>query len=278
MLICPHCGAENPDYSSFCSLCLARFTRVGEADNSIPTSAAHDQQQAPAQNSFSQGDNVAYTGVQGQAYETLNTPAVNQQPAPEPYVSPGDFHALQREMRQPGNPDPYRNSAYYQAAMQNPGSIHAAPAPVWMKKRSASDIALLVLKHSLIMFFVLIGSQFLVGILATAIAGGSIMQGSLSGVWIAYALMVITELTVIFWAGYRIATEAMERNKGWMYGAACVAVMIFVWQAIFSLILKLIGLEVILSIFNPVLIMLAVFLYIPLGALGGWVAERRYMG
>jgi hypothetical protein len=162
--------------------------------------------------------------------------------------------------------------------MQNPGSINAAPAPAWMASRSITDIILLILKHSLIMFFVLVGTQFLVGILATAIAGGSIMQGSMSGVWLAFALMIVAELAVIIWAGYRISSEAMERDRGWMYGAACVAAMIFVWQALFSLIFKLIGFEVVLYVFEPVFLMFAIFLYIPLGALGGWFAERRYMG
>ena len=306
MLICPHCGAENPDQSSFCSLCLARFTRGGEANNPVPPPAAaplqqqdapaqqaipdsgsqyvspgdyqalvREQNQAPSPDNPSQGDYGPYAGGQGQLPGPQNTPHINQQPT---YVSPGDYHALQGEMRRSGNPALNRDSSYYQAAMQNPGSIHAAPAPAWMARRSTSDIILLVLKHSLIMFFVLIATQFLVGILASAIGMGSIMQGSMSGVWIAFAMMVVAELAVIIWAGYRISSEAMERDRGWMYGAACVAAMIFVWQALVSLIFKLIGFQAVLYVFEPVFLMLAIFLYIPLGAFGGWIAERRYMG
>lgn len=309
MLICPHCGAENPEYSSFCSLCLARFTRGGEASNPAPPPAAapvqqqavpaqqappeagrqyvspgdyqalvREQSQVPGPNNPPQGNYGPNAGRQGQVPGPQNIPPASQQPSQPAYVSPGDYHALQGEMRQSRNPDLNRDSAYYQAALQNPSAIHAAPAPPWIARRSMSDIILLILKHSLIMFFVLIATQFLVGILAAAIGMGSIMQGSMSGVWIAFAMMVVAELAVIIWAGYRISAEAMERDRGWMYGAACVAAIIFVWQAIVSLIFKLIGFQVVLYVFEPVFLMMAIFLYIPLGALGGWIAERRYMG
>jgi hypothetical protein len=190
-------------------------------------------------------------------------------------VSPGDYHALQSEIRQPQNPGLNRDSAYYQAAMQNPGSIHAAPAPAWMARRSASDIILLILKHSFLMFMLLIVVSFILGFVVISAALG----GSTSGMGIGLALLYGAETFVLIFAGYRISAEAMERGKGWMYGSACVAAIIFIWQPLFILIISLFLTGNILApVFNAVGLMLAIFVYIPMGALGGWIAEKRYFG
>jgi len=300
VLICPHCGAENPDYSSFCSLCLARFSRVGEANNPAPHPAAapvqqqappeagdqyvspgdyralvQEQRQAPGPDSPPQGDYGPYAGGQGQVTGPQNTSPGNQQPEKPAYVSPGDYHALQSEIRQPQNPGLNRDSAYYQAAMQNPGSIHAAPAPAWLRKRSASEILLLILKHSFIMFILLVVVSFLLSIIIVGAAFG----GSVSGMGIGLALLYGAETFILIFAGYRISSEAMEEGKGWMYGAACVAAIIFVWQPIFVFIISLfLTGRVLAPVFDPVGLMLSIFLWIPLGALGGWIAEKRYFG
>jgi len=64
-----------------------------------------------------------------------------------------------------------------------------------------------------------------------------------------------------------------------MYGAACVALIELLWLPlfIFLLIFVLSG-EPVFPMIDVVGLFLIIFLYIPLGALGGWFAERRYMG
>ncbi|MDY6794274.1 MAG: hypothetical protein SWK76_03175 [Actinomycetota bacterium] len=195
------------------------------------------------------------------------------------YVSPADYNALRDESCQQGAPSSYRETSYYQAAMQHPDAMRTVAAPAWMRKREATDIIILVLKNSLIMFFVLIVLNLFVGLLAAAIADRSLMSGSEAGLWIGTFLMMGTELAVIICAGYRTSEEAMERGRGWMYGAACVAAIFFIWQMLLQLILTLaFNIYFTLNIFSPMVLLVGVFLYVPMGAFGGWLAERRYMG
>jgi hypothetical protein len=306
VLICPHCGAENPDYSSFCSLCLARFSRGGEAHNPSPPPAAdpvqqqappaqrpspeagnqyvspgdyralvQEQRQAPVPNNPPQGDYGPYAGGQSQVPGQQNTPPENQQPAPAAYVSPGDYHALQSEMRQPQNPGLNRDSAYYQAAMQNPGSVHAAQVPIWLQKRSTSDRVLIVAKYSFLIALMLFG----ITILLSFILVGAALSGSLTSWNLANFLVIGVQLFILIWAGYITSYNAMERGRGWMYGAACVAAIELLWlPLLFFMFIFILSGEPVLPMIDIVSLFLVIFLYIPLGALGGWLAERRYMG
>jgi hypothetical protein len=252
---CPHCGAENADSSEFCSLCLARFNAGSDARMS---NAA--QPLSPERDGFEMNDAVA------------------SQPRSEQYVSPGDYHALAREMQETSytaSPEgSYRETAFYQAAMQHPGSISSVQVPRG-SERSATNIVLLVLKHSLLMYFVLLAVNFF---LAFAIAG-MIESGGITGFNIGTAILYIVEMFLLIWAGYRISAEAMEAGNGWLYGMACVGAIVFFWQ---PLIAFLIGLIITGKAFAPIFniygLMIAVFLYIPMGALGGWIAEKRFMG
>jgi hypothetical protein len=212
---------------------------------------------------------------QSQANIPQNTPPVNQQPAQGGYVSPGDYQALQSEMRQQGNPGVYRDSAYYQAAMQNPGSVSAAQVPIWMQRRSTTDRVLIVAKYSFLMAMLLLG----IVILLSIVFAGAALSGSLTSWNLANFLAIGVQLFILIWAGYVISYNAMERGRGWMYGAACVAAIEIFWLPLFLffLILILTG-EPVLPIIDVVGLFLIIFLYVPLGALGGWIAEKRYMG
>src|SRR4030042_3686696 len=116
---CPQCGAENPDSSTFCSLCLARFTSRAEG-----TMTSHT--------------NVTPLGPQ----VAPPTPPAPQNPVTKPeYVSPGDYHSLAREMYQsPYPPMPpvssYGNTPYNQAALGYPGIGSAVPPPPLVSKRN----------------------------------------------------------------------------------------------------------------------------------------------
>lgn len=258
MTICPHCGAENPEGADFCSLCLARFS-PGAQEAQPPYRPTGQVPQAAL------GTGAAQTPVT---------------PPEQPYVSPGDYHALAREMSQGAveQVPAYRDTAYYRAAMSEPGKIASAGVPAVARQRTAGQMAAMVLWHSLLAFFVLIAVRWASQLLGGAIAGRSLLEGSEAGAWIGILIIVLAELAVIVWAGYWISSRARERGRGWVYGLACVAAMVFVWQALLMLIFELAGFKVLVSMFNLVFILIIVFLYLPMGALGGWMAEKRYVG
>lgn len=238
MVICPHCGAENADGSSFCSLCLARFGASGGVSGTAP------QYQTP------------------------------QQPQPQPYVSPGDYRALAREMAQ--NPQAgYRDSAYYQAAMQHPGAVSSMKAPSYMRQRSPLHIAIMLLSYSLATYAILFALRFFISLALLGAAFG----GSEAGFSFGIILLFISDALVLALGSYAISAKEMHAGKGWLYGVGCAACVIFVWQPLVSMILAfLMTGEIYIPLFTLVGVMVSLFLYLPLGALGGWIAEKRLMG
>ncbi len=238
MLLCPYCGAENPDGSAFCSLCLSRFV----ASTPPPSGEAMAPRQMP------------------------------EAPQQSQYVSPGDYRALAQEMaRQPQT----HGAAYRVAAISHPGAIASAPAPSWARKRGRSDVVLLVLKYSLLAYILLFAVNFIIGLFIFGAAFG----GSESGFNFGIGMLYLADAAVLVLTGYYASMKAMHAGKGWAYGAACVAAVVFFWEPLISLaIVFFISGKFFVPIFNLVGILVTVFLYLPLGALGGWVAEKRYMG
>ncbi len=240
MKACPSCGAENPDESTFCSLCLARFQ--------VATPSA------PVQGSPSPG-----------------VPEPPAQPVREEYVSPGDYHSLAREeYAQPGP----SGSAFRSAAVSHPGAIAGAPLPSWARQRSKTDIALLVLKYSFIAYLLLFGVYFLIGLFIFGAAFG----GSESGFTFGVGMLYLADAVVLILSGFWASRQAMHAGRGWAYGLSTVAAVVFFWEPLISIIIVLlISGEFFVPIFNLAGILVAIFLYLPLGALGGWAAEKRYM-
>jgi hypothetical protein len=257
MYICPYCGAENADNSTFCSLCLGKF---GEAGASPGPAAAHA---APA---------PAAPGQMSPASPPQQPPQLQQ---PQEYVSPGDYRALTQEMQQqPGAYPDYRDSAYYGAAMQHPEAISAVKIPSSMSRRSTGDIILVVLKYSIIIYFI-IG---LVNAVLALIFVGAAFGGGEAGFNFGLAVLLLGQAVTTGLAGYWISSRAGERGRGWIYGLSCIAAIIFFWQPLFGLLLTLATAGVYVPIFNIYGLFTAIFLYLPLGAFGGWFAEKRYLG
>ena len=257
MNICPYCGAENADNSTFCSLCLGKFGEAGAK----PGPAAAPAAPAPA------------------APNQMSPMAPPQQPPqpqqPQEYVSPGDYRALSQEMQQqPGAYPGYRDSAYYSAAMQHPDAISAVKIPPSMSHRSTGDIILIVLKYSIIMYFIM----GVVNVILALILVGAAFGGGMSGLSFGMAMLLLGQAVMTVLAGYWISSQAGERGRGWIYGLSCVAAIIFFWQPLFGLLLMLATSGVYVPIFNVYGLFTAIFLYLPLGALGGWFAEKRYLG
>ena len=241
MKICPHCGAENADSSAFCSLCLARFDAAGEGAMAAPPQPSpHPPEQQP----------------------------------PQPYVSPGDYRALAQEMAQQSPQAAYRDSAYYGAAMQYPGAISSIKAPAYMRQRSSLDVIIMLLSYSFLTYILLFACRFFLSIFLLGAAFG----GSEAGLSFAIAMLFISDALVLALGGYIISAKAMHAGRGWLYGLGCVACVVFVWQPMVALILTLLMTgEVYIPLFTLVGMLFTLFLELPMGALGGWIAEKRYM-
>jgi hypothetical protein len=242
--VCPHCGAENAETSEFCSLCLASFAMRSDV-----------------------GGGTAQGGSQG------TYPDPGQQPA-QPYVSPGDYRALAQEMSQPQARPPSQGSAYYGAAMQHPEAIPSMRLPALAPRISTTDIAIMLLSFSLVTYIVLFSARFLLSIFLLGAAFG----GSDAGFTIGIALLFIADALILAVGGYAISSRAMQRGRGWLFGAGCAACVVLIWQPLASLVFSLIlSGDVYIPLFTLVGILFTVFLELPMGALGGWIAEKRLM-
>lgn len=257
MPICRYCGAENAAGSAFCSLCLARFVPDGADDAVPPQSHSALARARPADD-------------QGTA---------QAQPSPrEAYVSPGDYAALQEEMKaaqQAGSGVAgFRDTAFYQAAVANPGAMGAVQAPAARGGRGIGGTAVLILLYSLWMYLIMLAANFVLSIIALGAAFG----GGTAGLSFGIGLMLAADALLLIAAGYWISAKAMERGRGWMYGMACAGAVTLVWQPLVALVLRAFTGGIYTPIFNMYGIFITVFLYLPLGALGGWIAEKRTLG
>lgn len=173
------------------------------------------------------------------------------------YSYPGDFRALSRE------------------ESSIPASHMPVSRPTFQRQKSTSTRILLVLKHSFVVFMFLVAAGFVIGFLLV----GTLLSSSDANFYVALGVVYTSEVALLIWGGYRISSEAMEKGNGWIYGASCVAAVVFLWQPLVSFLLKMIGSERVLvpQTFTPLGILAALFLFLPLGALGGWLAEKRYM-
>ena len=251
MKVCPHCGAENVEGSSFCSLCLARFETAGKA----ATAAVPPSPVAP--------DAPVY------ATQAATMPDASG------YVTPGDYRALAQEIYQEGAYPPGRDSAFDQAARERPGSISAVPLPARMARKSVADIVLMVLLYSFLSYLLL----FAVNLVGAMILVGAAFGGSEAGWSVGVGILYALDALALILSGYWISAKAMEAGRGWLYGLACVATVVFFWGPAIALFFMLfITGRLFTPVFDLVGLMVSIFLYLPLGALGGWIAEKRYMG
>lgn len=197
-------------------------------------------------------------------------------PAAPSYVSPADFHAVAREANAGGRVAAGGKAVAHGGRVTDARTLAAAPLPRALSRRSTTDIVLLVLKNSLLVFVLLFVASFCISLFLV----GAIFSGSESGFYIGLGLQFAAEALLIIWGGYRTSMEAMERNRGWMYGVGCVAGVVFFWQPLVAFILSLFltGRPILPQTFSLVGIMVVILLLLPLGALGGWLAEKRYMG
>ncbi len=257
MIVCNHCGAENPEGSAFCSLCLARFMPI------VPDARPERTGKDPSVSAL--GQTTIYSdAVHPPAQRAYDGEAAH---ARERYVSPSDYHSVL------GSPA----SKFHDGDYQNGGYRPSPVTPVTQAEAVKNGILVTLLLSLLYSFFVLCVvflSGFLVGPLIFAIAGGVSRASLESGITLAYFLVVAYQMAILFFAGYFASRSAKEKGRGWLYGALCVALYIFFWEPLVNLFFS--G-SIITDTYSLRGIFVALVLMLPMGAFGGWVAERRYM-
>ncbi len=239
---CPYCGADNPEDAAFCSLCLVDLTKRPTPDTTpVPPPG---------------GEEPNRTVGEGLGSGT--------------YVSPADFRSVAGEIVKGAGGFAEETVPAHRTPIARADDMRAAG------RRKGAETVLLVLKHSLLVFLLFLIAGFILSFLILGAAYGGSFSGLSIGLGISYAV----EALLLIWGGYRIAVEAMERGRSWMYGMACVAMVVFLWQPLFALLFGFLftGRTVLPQTFSLLGILVAVLLFLPLGALGGWIAERRYMG
>jgi len=159
--------------------------------------------------------------------------------------------------------------------MQHPGAVSSMRLPDLVPQKRGLDIAIMLLSYSFLTFIVLFLCRYLLSIFLLGAAFG----GSEAGFSVGVAMLFIADALVLALGGYLISGKAMHRGRGWIYGAGCAACTVFIWQPLTSLILVLVltG-EVFIPLFTLAGLLFTLFLELPMGALGGWIAEKRYMG
>jgi len=250
--VCPHCGAENADWSDFCSLCLARFSGTGKDGRTSM-----------------QGTDPGPAAAEG---GLASERGPMQQPVQE-YVSPGDYRALANEMAR--NQPPYGEATYYGAALGSQGVAPRFGTQARTQQLRAMDVILMLLSYSFLTFIILFVCRLAVGIFLL----GALFGNSDAGLSIGTALFFVSDALLLALGGYLISAKALQRNRGWLIGLGCAACVVFVWQPLTAMILILLltG-EAYVPLFNLVGILFTLFLELPMGALGGWLAEKKYLG
>ncbi|MEW6554998.1 MAG: zinc ribbon domain-containing protein [Actinomycetota bacterium] len=245
MISCPHCGAENADGSEFCTLCLATFRPRG----------------APSV---------------GAGQQTAPTPAAaGTQPPAQAYVSPGDYRAYAQEAARQAPQPSFGGAGHYVPAAQRGGAAGAIVPAARGLSMGKTDLALLLLAYSFLTFLTLFASRFIISIALLGAAFG----GSEAGFSIGVAVLFISDALILAAGGMMASAKARQVGWGWMVGAGCAACTVLLWQPLASLALILLFTgEVYVPLFTLVGVLVALFLEIPMGALGGWIAEKRSYG
>ena len=246
---CPRCGAENPDHATYCSLCLdmigfedPEMTSVETATDgyltSYPSSFDPPEVQSQDPGWYSPGDAFS---AQGQNPVDASPP-------------PGDMYSVQ-----PGAA-PYLPPGPYQAATGHP-AVDVRPF-VWgqaviLCAEIAALAALISIGLELLLSFVAINAMF---------QGGF----TLAMIWLLLALLI-----PVCFAGY--ATGLRLQRYGWSVGLITVSFWAFLFRPLYYALFDWIlygrfAFAVIVSAENLVF---TLGLFLPLGALTGWLGEKR---
>ena len=244
---CPRCGAENPDHSQYCSLCLdvvgfedPEMTTVEPAVDGYRTSypSSFKSNEAPPQDPewYSPGD----------AFAAQGHPQANMPPPPEPYAG---F----------AGGAPYAAAGPYPAAPQDPAGQKPIDwdRAVFQCMKFAAVAAVMSIALELILSFVGLNAM---------------VQGrfTLARIWLLLSLLI-----PVCFAGY--ASGFRIQRYGWAVGLISIIFWAFLFRPLYYALLGwlLEGRFQFVAIVSGESIAFTFGLFLPLGALLGWLGEKR---
>lgn len=241
---CPRCGAENPDHATYCSLCLdmigfedPEMTSVETATDGYLTSypSSFDPPVAQA------GDPGWYSP--GDAFSAQGQNPVNAVPPP------GDMYVSSPVAT------PYTPPAPYQASGATPFSWGRA--------------VILCAEIAAMAAFISIGLELLLSFVAI----NALSQGSftVARIWLLLALL-IPVCFAGFATGYRL-----QRYGGWATGLIAVSFWAFLFRPLYYALFDWLLYDrfVFAAIVSAENLIFTLCLLLPLGALMGWLGEKR---
>lgn len=237
---CPCCGAENPDGVQYCNLCMATFGfESPEYGSAVPKDEGYLAQYPSSFN----GDYVPTPGEAG----------------PAPQADPVDIgvYGQVSGMQVTGGPQDYRSYGYGAQAYPQ----RASTFPWGNAVKRALTASLIAAGFSL-------GLEVLLGLVGLGVAlGGSFTAAR---IWWMLALLIPCVIAG-FAPGYWL------QEWGWAVGIASVALWYFAFRPVYSAILAwALGASFhITAPFDRYGIVFALCLFLPLGALCGWLGEKR---
>lgn len=270
MIACPSCGAENPDHANFCNLCHSMVGFDSMDYEAPPASNDGYQSQYPSSfgpdapayspDSFTQMpeappvDMGQYGASSGQQWQQAEQQGYYQQPAAPP-VEMGQYGA--QSGMAPGEPAPFDQGYYgYQP--------YTAPVHMFSWRRGL----LTCLRWALIAAGVSIGLELIFSFMGMNAASQG--QFTMAYVWILASLLIPTVMAGFF-PGYEM------QEQGWILGLISVSGWFFIFRPLYYAILAwmLSGRFAISSLFSGQVLAFAFGLFLPLGALAGWLGQKR---
>lgn len=271
-MMCPTCGAENPDHATFCNLCHSTVGFVTD-EYVVGSAPAEDGYSSQYPSSFSPDapvpppdpnyqPQVAHPvdiGTYGQRSGEGYFDQAPQQPSVPPGVAPADIGQYgERSGYQPWDPGVQQG-------------YHQGYAPSYERSRRTFDLGKAALTCLGIAAFAAVLSVGL-EILFSIVGLSAMIQGSTTAGWIWIMLAFLIPVCLAgFMSGYRVEVN------GWAVGLATVAIWAFAFRPLYYAILGWVmsGRFSFASLFNRVSLAFIFFLFLPLGALMGWLGEKR---
>lgn len=196
-----------------------------------------------------------------------DVPTVSPPQAQAPQqVSPGEWNPLP-----PGPPGSYIGAVYPSQAGPPLPNVPAA-----LRKPDKPDIMGLAVNafcYSILMTLVVLGMSFVVGLLIVAVAGATAKSNLNAGLSLAFIMVLLWQVSVLFFGGYYASLKATERGWGWLYGLCCVFLFLFVWTPLINLVFSN---AVMVKTYTLQGVISALLMELPIGIAGGWVVDWRY--
>jgi hypothetical protein len=311
---CPVCGAENPDSADFCNLCLAsmgfeasEYTTPAPVDEGFldkypssfdPGAPSAEEVAASAEVQEAPPVDIGEYGVRsGQDFDEAAAPAAPGPAYGEPKPAPSDYgyqepgqsvappydpaaHQLQYQQPQPTYQQPPVEGQYRQQPYPAPGQ--QAPGEAWQQGYAGSygeparasrpfdwtRAIMLCAGAAAIAALMSIGLELFFSFIGYSVA----MSTSVSiGLILVFLSLLIPVAFASFSCGYKL------ERYGWLVGLISVGMWAFIFRPLYYAILSWMLTErfTFTAVFSKYSLAFIFGLFLPLGALIGWLGEKR---